>query len=230
LLLFNVYHTLPSHAGYGISRTDRALLKYEEISLFENYAGLWVRVNSDLYTVLVHTYPSFVANVNSNENSGQITDFCKTRQNNNSTSVVKKYFLYFLIANICTPRLRSDDVVHDIFGDMADVLFGSCCVSTVRSYPRSTAVWKTAIVSCTVLWIRTRIRIPIRMDPYHFGNLNPDPHPHQIKTGPRSASKVISWIRYGDPNPHQFTDDKPKRMDYEPIWALFQGFEPLFGR
>ncbi len=30
-----------------------------------------------------------------------------------------------------------------------------------------------------------------------------------------------------DPDPLQFADDKPKCMDYEPILALFQGFEPL---
>ncbi len=45
--------TLPSHAGYGISKTDRGLIISEEISLFENYAGLLVRVDSDLYTVPV---------------------------------------------------------------------------------------------------------------------------------------------------------------------------------
>jgi hypothetical protein len=32
-----------------------------------------------------------------------------------------------------------------------------------------------------------------------------------------------------DPDPLKFSDDKPKCMDYEPILALFQGFEPLFG-
>jgi hypothetical protein len=31
-----------------------------------------------------------------------------------------------------------------------------------------------------------------------------------------------------EPDPHQFADDKPKCMEYEPILALFQGFEPLF--
>jgi hypothetical protein len=30
-----------------------------------------------------------------------------------------------------------------------------------------------------------------------------------------------------DPDPHQFADDKPKFMEYEPICGLFQGFEPL---
>ncbi len=33
-----------------------------------------------------------------------------------------------------------------------------------------------------------------------------------------------------DPDPHKFSDDKPKCVEYEPIWALFQGFEPLFGK
>jgi hypothetical protein len=42
-------------------------------------------------------------------------------------------------------------------------------------------------------------------DPYQCDKLNPDPQTHQL------------------------TDDKPKGMEYEPISALFQGFEPLFG-
>jgi hypothetical protein len=37
----------------------------------------------------------------------------------------------------------------------------------------------------------------------------------------RIRIKVISM--------HQFTDDKPKCMEYEPTGALFSGFEPLFG-
>jgi hypothetical protein len=32
-----------------------------------------------------------------------------------------------------------------------------------------------------------------------------------------------------DPDPHQFADNKPKCMEYEPVLALFQGFEHLFG-
>jgi hypothetical protein len=32
-----------------------------------------------------------------------------------------------------------------------------------------------------------------------------------------------------NPDPHQFADDKPNCMENEPISALFQGFEPLFG-
>jgi hypothetical protein len=31
-----------------------------------------------------------------------------------------------------------------------------------------------------------------------------------------------------DLDPHQFGDDKPKCMEYEPIGALFHGFESLF--
>jgi hypothetical protein len=30
-----------------------------------------------------------------------------------------------------------------------------------------------------------------------------------------------------DPDPLKFADDKPKGMEFEPILALFQGFEPL---
>jgi hypothetical protein len=32
-----------------------------------------------------------------------------------------------------------------------------------------------------------------------------------------------------EPDPHQFADDKPKCMEYEPILAIFQGFESLLG-
>jgi hypothetical protein len=32
-----------------------------------------------------------------------------------------------------------------------------------------------------------------------------------------------------DQDPHQFAYVKPKCMEYEPILALFQRFEPLFG-
>jgi hypothetical protein len=50
------------------------------------------------------------------------------------------------------------------------------------------------------------------------------PDPHQDLHG--SASFCIL-----DPHtdPHQVADGKPKCMEYEPILALFQGFEPLFG-
>jgi hypothetical protein len=70
-----------------------------------------------------------------------------------------------------------------------------------------------------VLWIRS----PIRKDAYHFhfGNLDPHPdlHPHQIKI--RIRIKIYKL----DPDPHQFADVKPKCMEYEPVLALFQGFE-----
>jgi hypothetical protein len=34
-----------------------------------------------------------------------------------------------------------------------------------------------------------------------------------------------------DLDPHKFADDKPKctGMEYEPILAIFQGFDPFFG-
>jgi hypothetical protein len=32
-----------------------------------------------------------------------------------------------------------------------------------------------------------------------------------------------------EPDPHQFADDKSQSMEYEPILALFQAFDPLFG-
>jgi hypothetical protein len=67
-----------------------------------------------------------------------------------------------------------------------------------------------------VLWIRK--------DPHHFGNLDPHPdlHPHQIKIRIRIKNFKL------DPDPHQFTDAKPKCMEYVPILALFHGFQPFF--
>ncbi len=59
---------------------------------------------------------------------------------------------------------------------------------------------------------------------HHFCNLDPDPHPHQIKI--RIRIKIYKLDP--EPNPHQFADVKPKCMDYEPILALFQWFEPYF--
>ncbi len=57
------------------------------------------------------------------------------------------------------------------------------------------------------------------MDPQLFGNLDSHPDPHlSDKLDPEP-----------DPDPHQFADDKPKRMEHEPIWTLFQEFQPLFG-
>jgi hypothetical protein len=51
------------------------------------------------------------------------------------------------------------------------------------------------------------------MDPPYFGNLDPhpDPDPHQ-------SDKLDP-----EPDPHQFADNKPKCMEYEPICALFKG-------
>ncbi len=67
------------------------------------------------------------------------------------------------------------------------------------------------------------------MDPHHFDNLGPDPHPHQIKISIRVCIQRDKLDPEPDPDLHQFADDKPKCMEYEPIWAIFQGFEPLFG-
>jgi hypothetical protein len=47
--------------------------------------------------------------------------------------------------------------------------------------------------------------------------MDPDPH-----LDPRQSDKL-------DQDPHQFADDKPKCMEYEPILSTFLGFEPLFG-
>jgi hypothetical protein len=56
-----------------------------------------------------------------------------------------------------------------------------------------------------------------------YDNLDPHPDAHQIKI--RSRTKIYKL----DPelDPHQFADVKPKCMEYEPILALFQGFEPF---
>jgi hypothetical protein len=58
-------------------------------------------------------------------------------------------------------------------------------------------------------------------DPHH-SNAYPDPafhpDPHQcdkLDPHPHQSSKL-------DPDPHHFADDKPKRMEQEPILALFK--------
>jgi hypothetical protein len=67
-----------------------------------------------------------------------------------------------------------------------------------------------------VLWIR------VHKNPHHFGNL--DPHQHQIKI--RIRIKIYKLDP--EPDPHLFADVKAKYMEYEPILAIFQGFEPFF--
>jgi hypothetical protein len=78
-----------------------------------------------------------------------------------------------------------------------------------------------------VLWIR------IRNNQHHFDNLDPhpdlhnfgnlDPHLYQIKI--RIRIKIYKLDPEPDTDSHQFADVKPKYMEYEPILALFQGFE-----
>ncbi len=62
-------------------------------------------------------------------------------------------------------------------------------------------------------------------DPHHFENLDPHPdlHPHQIKI--RIRIKIYKLDP--EPDPHQFPDVKALCMEYEPILALSQGFEPF---
>ncbi len=74
-----------------------------------------------------------------------------------------------------------------------------------------------------MLWIRIRIRIRIIFLTWIRIRIkkNLDPHldPHQSdKLDPET-----------DPDLHQFGDDNPKYLEYDTIWALFQGFDPLFG-
>ncbi len=72
-------------------------------------------------------------------------------------------------------------------------------------------------------------RIRIRMDPHHFGNLDPHPgpHPHYSKIAIRIHIKVISWIR----NPIRIN----LQMTRQNVWNMslfelfFRGFERLFG-
>ncbi len=71
--------------------------------------------------------------------------------------------------------------------------------------------WNSVIQIKTVLWIR------IRMDPHQSDKLDPNPNPDQ-----HQSDKLVT-------DPHQYRDDKPNCMEYVPISAIFQGFEPLFG-
>ncbi len=71
-----------------------------------------------------------------------------------------------------------------------------------------------------MLWVR------IRKDPHLFGNL--DPHQHQIKIRIRIRIKIYKLDLEPNPDPRQFADVKPKCIEYEPILALIQGFEPFF--
>jgi hypothetical protein len=85
-------------------------------------------------------------------------------------------------------------------------------------------------------------------DKHNFGNLDPhpdlypdphlhlDPHlhpalnPHLIKI-PIQIRILIRIKIYKldlEPDPHQFADVKPKRTEYEPILAFFQGSKPFF--
>ncbi len=73
-----------------------------------------------------------------------------------------------------------------------------------------------------VLWIQIWIRI--RKD-QHFYNLDLHPDQHPIKIQIRI--KIYKLDPELDPGPHQFADVKPKCIQYEPILALFQGFEPF---
>jgi hypothetical protein len=68
------------------------------------------------------------------------------------------------------------------------------------------------------------------MDPHHFGNLDPHPDTHQTNKNqdpdPRRSNKLGLEP---DPGPRQFADDKPKGMEYEPIFLRVSIFEPFSG-
>ncbi len=57
------------------------------------------------------------------------------------------------------------------------------------------------------------------MDPHHFGNLDSHPDPH-LHPDPHQSDKLDPEP---DPDTHNIADDKPKRMEYEPSWALLKG-------
>ncbi len=65
----------------------------------------------------------------------------------------------------------------------------------IRSDEQVTCTWFSVWYSCSM--VDTVGTSVVDPDPHHFGNLNPQ----------------------------QFSDDKPKCVDYAPILALFQGFE-----
>ncbi len=65
--------------------------------------------------------------------------------------------------------------------------------------------------------------IRILADPDPDPDADPDP---QHCTYPHQSDKLDPEP---DTDPHQYANWKPKFIEYEPIWALFQGFEPLFG-
>jgi hypothetical protein len=71
------------------------------------------------------------------------------------------------------------------------------------------------------------VGIVLDPDPDHIDNLDPhpDPHLHQIKI--RIRIKMYTLDPESDPDPHQFSDVKPKCMKYAPILALFHSFEPF---
>jgi hypothetical protein len=71
---------------------------------------------------------------------------------------------------------------------------------------------------------RSVVNLDAHPDPHHFGYLDPHPDPHQIKI--RIRIKIFKLDPEPDPDPHQFADVKPKCMEYAPILAVFQGFEP----
>jgi hypothetical protein len=53
----------------------------------------------------------------------------------------------------------------------------------------------------------------IRMDPHKIERYEPDPHQSdKLDPDPHQSDKLKS-----DLDPHQFADDKPKRIEYEPI-------------
>jgi hypothetical protein len=61
--------------------------------------------------------------------------------------------------------------------------------------------------------------------------VDPDPYPYAGSASASNKNPDPHQIDQLDPepDPHQFADDKSKSMEYEPILALFQGFDHLFG-
>jgi hypothetical protein len=64
-------------------------------------------------------------------------------------------------------------------------------------------------------------------DPHHFCNLDPHPYLHKKNLDPHLDSHQSDKL-HSEPVLHQFADVKQNCMEFEPIFALFQGFETLF--
>ena len=75
-------------------------------------------------------------------------------------------------------------------------------------------------------WYVVKYRV-VDPDLLHFGNLDPHPSLHSRQIKIRIRIKMFKLNPEQDPDPHQFVIVKPKCMEFEPILALLQGFDPF---